>query len=223
VTADRILKSEPDWFGAAQALVEGLQGQPSLDRRVDVLERVCTDLGDALYPGFAKLLAAVAHFGEPDVKALVADTLAQALLTARLPAARVPAWGAGGFSSPFQGLGGVGGPLLSNSRKVGPLEFLCVWLVRDIADAPLDAEAFETAATYLLDLVSASPKAAALYIDKLRADAADPTEGLHNAQSRRLIEILAERWSAGDPPAEVARAVARAAQADRGRFGLPLR
>jgi len=211
VTADRILKSEPDWFGAAQALVEGLQGQPSLDRRVDVLERVCTDLGDALYPGFAKLLAAVAHFGEPDVKALVADTLAQALLTARLPAARVPAWGAGGFSSPFQGLGGVGGPLLSNSRKVGPLEFLCVWLVRDIADAPLDAEAFETAATYLLD------------IDKLRADAADPTEGLHNAQSRRLIEILAERWSAGDPPAEVARAVARAAQADRGRFGLPLR
>ncbi|PXA84942.1 hypothetical protein DMC25_12430 [Caulobacter sp. D4A] len=218
MTADRILKSEPDWFGAAQALVEGLQGQPSLDRRVDVLERICTDLGDALYPGFAKLLAAVAHFGEPEVKALVADTLAQALLTARLPAARVPAWGAGGFSSL-----GMGGPLLSNSRKVGPLEFLCVWLVRDIADAPLDAEAFETAATYLLDLVSASPKAASLYIDKLRADAADPTEGLHNAQSRRLIEILADRWAAGDPPAEVARAVARAAQADRGRFGLPMR
>ncbi|GEM_PF-537716 len=223
MTADRILKSEPDWFGAAQALVEGLQGQPTLDRRIDVLERVCTDLGDALYPGFAKLLAAVAHFGEPDVKALVADALAQALLTARLPAARVPAWGAGGFSSPFQGLGGVGGPLLSNSRKVGPLEFLCVWLVRDIADAPLDAEAFETAATYLLDLVSASPKAASLYIDKLRADAADPTEGLHNAQSRRLIEILADRWAAGDPPSEVARAVARAAEADRGRFGLPMR
>jgi len=219
VNADRILKSEPDWFGAAQALVEGLQGQASLDRRVDVLERVCTDLGDALYPGFAKLLAAVAHFGEPEAKALVADTLAQALLTARLPAARVPAWGAGGFS----GLGG--GPLLSNSRKVGPLEFLCVWLVRDIADAPLDAEAFETAATYLLDLVGASPKAAVLYVDKLRADAADPTEGLHNAQSRRLIEVLAERWAAGDPPSEVARAVARAAEADRsvGRFGLPLR
>ncbi|MEH0195665.1 hypothetical protein V7S57_08000 [Caulobacter sp. CCNWLY153] len=220
MNADRILKSEPDWFGAAQALVEGLRGQASLDRRVDVLERVCTDLGDALYPGFAKLLAAVAHFGEPEVKALVADALAQALLTARLPAARVPAWGAGGFA----GLGG-GGPLLSNSRKVGPLEFLCVWLVRDIADAPLDAEAFETAATYLLDLVSASPKATALYIDKLRADAADPTEGLHNAQSRRLIEVLAERWAAGDPPAEVARAVTRAAEADRGvgRFGLPLR
>jgi len=220
VNADRILKSEPDWFGAAQALVEGLQGQPTLDRRVDVLERVCIDLGDALYPGFAKLLAAVAHFGEPQVKALIADTLAQALLTARLPAARVPAWGAGGFS----GLAG-GGPLLSNSRKVGPLEFLCVWLVRDIADAPLDAEAFETAATYLLDLVGASPKATALYVDKLRADAADPTEGLHNTQSRRLIEVLAERWAAGDPPAEIARAVTRAAEADRGvgRFGLPLR
>lgn len=220
MSSNRTLKAEPDWFGAAQALVEGLQSQSNLDRRVDVLERVCTDLGDALYPGFAKLLAAVAHFGEPDVKALVADTLAQALLTARLPAARVPAWGAGGFS----GLSG-GGPLLSNSRKVGPLEFLCVWLVRDIADAPLDAEAFETAASYLLDLVSASPKATGLYVDKLRADAADPTEGLHNAQSRRLIEILAERWGAGDAPADTARAVARAAEADRGasRFGLPLR
>lgn len=219
--AERILKAEPDWFGAAQALVEGLQAQSTLDGRVDVLERVCLDLGEALYPGFAKLLAAVDHFGDQAVKALVADALAQALMTARLPSTRLPAWGAGGFA----GLGGLDGPLRTNSRNVGPLEFLCVWLVRDVSDEALSGEAFETAATYLIDLISASPRAAALYVDKLRADAGDPTEGLHNAQTRRLIETLAERWAAGDTPAEVARAVARAAEADRGaaRWGLPLR
>jgi len=219
--AERILKAEPDWFGAAQALVEGLQAQSTLDGRVDVLERVCLDLGEALYPGFAKLLAAVDHFGDQAVKVLVADALAQALLTARLPSTRLPAWGAGGFA----GLGGLDGPLRTNSRNVGPLEFLCVWLARDVSDEALSGEAFETAATYLIDLVSASPRAAALYVDKLRADAGDPTEGLHNAQTRRLIETLAERWAAGDAPAEVARAVARAAEVDRGatRWGLPLR
>ncbi|MDR6532526.1 hypothetical protein J2800_003284 [Caulobacter rhizosphaerae] len=218
--AERILKAEPDWFGAAQALVEGLQGQPTLDGRVDVLERVCLDLGEALYPGFAKLLAAVGHFGDHEVKVLVADALAQALMTARLPSTRLPAWGAGGFA----GLG-LGGPLRTNSRNVGPLEFLCVWLVRDVSDEALGGEAFETAATYLVDLISASPRAAALYVDKLRTDASDPTEGLHNAQTRRLIETLAERWAAGDAPAEVARAVARAAEADQGvaRWGFPLR
>lgn len=218
--AERILKAEPDWFGAAQALVEGLQGQPTLDGRVDVLERVCLDLGEALYPGFAKLLAAVDHFGDHEVKVLVADALAQALMTARLPSTRLPAWGAGGFA----GLA-LGGPLRTNSRNVGPLEFLCVWLVRDVSDEALGGEAFETAATYLVDLISASPRAAALYVDKLRTDASDPTEGLHNAQTRRLIETLAERWAAGDAPAEVARAVARAAEADQGvaRWGFPLR
>ncbi|GGL11243.1 hypothetical protein [Caulobacter rhizosphaerae] len=218
--AERILKAEPDWFGAAQALVEGLQGQPTLDGRVDVLERVCLDLGEALYPGFAKLLAAVDHFGDHEVKVLVADALAQALMTARLPSTRLPAWGAGGFA----GLG-LGGPLRTNSRNVGPLEFLCVWLVRDVSDEALGGEAFETAATYLVDLISASPRAAALYVDKLRTDASDPTEGLHNAQTRRLIETLAERWASGDAPAEVARAVARAAEADQGvaRWGFPLR
>jgi hypothetical protein len=218
--AERILKAEPDWFGAAQALVEGLQGQPTLDGRVDVLERVCLDLGEALYPGFAKLLAAVDHFGDHEVKVLVADALAQALMTARLPSTRLPAGGAGGFAGV-----GLGGPLRTNSRNVGPLEFLCVWLVRDVSDEALGGEAFETAATYLVDLISASPRAAALYVDKLRTDASDPTEGLHNAQTRRLIETLAERWASGDAPAEVARAVARAAEADQGvaRWGFPLR
>lgn len=208
--AERALKAEPDWRGGAAALAAGLQAQTTLDGRVDVLERVCDGFGEALYPGFAKLLAALGHFGSPAVKALAAEALAHALITARLPSTRVPAWGAlpGGF-------GGA-------SRPVGPLEFLCVWLVRDVARERLDDVAFKSALTLVLDLVCASPRAAGLYADKLLIDLEDPAEGLHDARSRRLVQTLAERWRAGDAPDQIAEAVLRSARADRGdRFGLP--
>lgn len=214
--SQRVLKAEPDWRGGAAALAAGLQGQATLDGRVDVLERVCDGFGEALYPGFAKLLAALGHFGTPAVKSLAAEALAHALVTARLPSTRVPAWGAGGFA------GLTGGGLGVAARNVGPLEFLCLWLVRDVASERLDDEAFRAALPLLLDLVSASPRAAGLYADKLLTDIEDPTEGLHDARSRRLMRTLAERWRAGDPPTDVADAVLRCAQADRGdRFGLP--
>jgi len=216
VSAQRILKAEPDWRGGAAALAAGLQAQTTLDGRVEVLERVCDDFGEALYPGFAKLLAALAHFGSPAVKAMTAEALAHALITARLPSTRVPAWGAGGFA------GLAGGGLGVAARNVGPLEFLCVWLVRDVAGERLDEDAFRTAVPLLIDLVSASPRAAGLYADKLLIDIEDPAEGLHDARSRRLVQTLAERWRAGDPPRDIAEAVLRCNQADQGgRFGLP--
>lgn len=216
MSAQRVLKGDPDWRGGAAALAAGLQTQTTLDGRVDVLERVCDGFGEALYPGFAKLLAALAHFGGPAVKVMAADALAHALVTARLPSTRVPAWGAGGFASL------TGGGLGVAARNVGPLEFLCVWLVRDVASERLDDEAFRIALPLLIDLVSASPRAASLYADKLLIDIEDPTEGLHDARSRNLVRTLAERWRAGDAPHDIAEAVLRCAQADRGaRFGLP--
>lgn len=212
----RVLKAEPDWRGGAVALAAGLQAQTTLDGRVDVLERICESFGEALYPGFAKLLAALGHFGAQPVKAMAAEALAHALITARLPSTRVPSWGAGGFA------GLAGGGLNMAARNVGPLEFLCVWLVRDVASERLDDDAFRAALPLLIDLVSASPRAAGLYADKLLIDIEDPAEGLHDARSRRLVQTLAERWRAGDAPSEVAEAVLRNAQADRGdRFGLP--
>ena len=216
MSAQRVLKAEPDWRGGAAALAAGLRAQATVEGRVEILERVCDGFGEALYPGFAKLLAALAHFGSPAVKAMTAEALAHALVTARLPSTRVPAWGAGGFA------GLAGGGLSVAARKVGPLEFLCVWLVRDVASERLDDEAFRAALPLLIDLVSASPRAAALYADKLLIDIEDPTEGLHDARSRRLVRTLAERWRAGDAPGDIADAVLRNAQADRGdRFGLP--
>jgi len=74
---DLVLKAEPDWAAAAQALIDGLHGQSTPDARVTVLQRVCDGLGEALYPGFVKLLAAVARFGDEEARRLAADALAR--------------------------------------------------------------------------------------------------------------------------------------------------
>lgn len=211
---DLIIKSEPDWAGAAQALVDGLNGQTTADGRVTVLQRVCDSLGEALYPGFVKLLAAVARFGDGPARVLVADALARALVTDRLPSVRLPAWGAAAFSG-LPAMGGTGGGLMTNARSVGPLEFLCVWLTRDVVGQPLEDEAFERAAGLVLTLVAASPEATRLYAGKLAGDAENPIEGLHNRQSRRLVRLLAEGMAANHAPADIARTVLDAARADR--------
>lgn len=208
---DLIIKSEPDWAGAAQALVDGLNGQTTVDGRVTVLQRICDGLGEALYPGFVKLLAAAARFGDGPARVLVADALARALVTDRLPSVRLPAWGAAAFS----GLPGMGGGLMTNARSVGPLEFLCIWLTRDVVGQPLEDEAFERAAALVLTLVSASPEAMRLYAGKLADDADNPIEGLHNRQSRRLVRLMAEGMAANRAPAEIVQAVLGTARADR--------
>lgn len=210
---DLIIKSEPDWAGAAQALVDGLNGQTTADGRVTVLQRVCDGLGEALYPGFVKLLAAAARFGDEPARVLVADALARALVTDRLPSVRLPAWGAAAFSG-LPGMG-AGGGLMTNARSVGPLEFLCVWLTRDVVGQPLEDGAFERAAGLVLTLVAASPEAARLYAGKLAGDADNPIEGLHNRQSRRLVRLMAEGMAANRAPADIARTVLEAARADR--------
>lgn len=214
------LKPQPDWIGAAQALVTALEAQPDGDGRVEVIEATRAALGDQVYPAFIKLLTAVARFAEPDAKRLVAEALAHGLATARPPATRLPAWGA---SDRFAGLGGS--LPLTNLRAAGPVEFLCIWLHRDVAAEALSDEAFLTATALLLDLLDAAPSAAGLYRARLGADLASPTEGLHTAASRRSTQALVQAWAEGLGPAEAARRALAAARADReaSRWGLPVR
>ena len=202
------LKSEPDWVGAARAFVAGLEAQTDLDGRVAFVDACRTELGERFYPAFIKLLAAVAAVGDEQAQGLCAETLAHALATARLPSTRIPAWG--GESRMGAASFGLRG-LATNVRAVGPIEFLCLWLTRDVAEEPLDTEAFQAALAWLVSLFNSAPRAAALYRAKLATDADNPMEGLHSQDSRRRIRALTAAWEAGAAPAEVA---ARAA-ADR--------
>ncbi len=195
------LKAEPDWVSAAQALVSALEVQPDAEGRVEVIDACRAELGDAVYPAFLKLLAAVARFGDAPARALAADAFAHALATSKLPAIKVPAWGGGGLR--FGPPGSVG--LLTNLRSVGPIEFLCLWARRDLASEPLDADAFETALTWLLRLFDASPRAAVLYQAKLAGDVESPVEGLYDREGRALLRTLVEAWEAGGAPEDIAR------------------
>lgn len=195
----RTLKAEPDWAGAAQAFVSAIAVQPTPDGRVEVIDACREDLGEAVYPAFIKLLAAVARFGDAAACVMAADAFAHALATSKLPSARVPAFGGGGLSA----LTGAGG-LRTHLRSVGPIEYLCLWAGRDLANEALDADAFETALTWLLRLFDASPRAAILYQAKLAADADSPVEGLHDRDSRALVRALLEAWESGAPPEQAA-------------------
>ena len=55
------LKADPDWIGAAQSLVAALEAQKEPEGRVEVVDAVRGALGDAVYPGFVKLLARAVH------------------------------------------------------------------------------------------------------------------------------------------------------------------
>lgn len=206
------LKAQPDWIGAAQALVAALEAQPDADGRVQVVEATREALGDQVYPAFIKLLCAVGRFADPDAKRLVAEALAHGLATARPPATRLPAWGAsGGFAS----LGLGGGLPLTNLRAAGPVEFLCIWLHRELSAEALSEEGFLTAMPLLLEVLDAAPAAASLYRARLKADLESPTEGLHTAASRRSTQALVDAWADGAGPAEAARRALAAARADR--------
>ena len=197
-----ILKAEPDWLGSAQAFVAGLEAQPTLDGQVEFIDACRAEFGDRIYPAFVKLLAAVAAFGDDRAKSLCAEALSHALATARLPTTKVAAWGAGGGLAELASLGRGG--LATHLRAVGPIEFLCIWLTREVIDEPLDEAGFQKAMTWLLILFNASDRAANLYRAKLEADADNPMEGLHSQESRRLVRALTAAWAAGAEPREIA-------------------
>jgi hypothetical protein len=207
------LKADPDWAGAARAFVAGLAAQPDADGRVEFIDACRAEMGEQVYPGFIKLLVAVAALGDTQVRVLAAEALAHALATARLPSTRVAAFGGGGLAALASF---PRGGLSTHLRNVGPVEYLCVWLTRDLGDGPLEPAAFRTALRHLLALFDASPRAASLYRAKLAADAANPMEGLHSQASRSVVRALVAAWEGGaGPEAAAGRAADAAGTASR--------
>jgi hypothetical protein len=179
------LKASPDWTGAAQAMIDGCAGLPEPAQRLELFDRVCRSLGDALYPALLRVLCTVGERGVPAAQQAVASTLVDGLLSGRLPSGRLPAWGAAGST------GRIGG-----TRSLGPVEFLCAWYAQPDGREPLGADHFDRALRALLGLVSHDERAARLYCDKLRADADDPLGGTLAGATRHALRQLAEAWRA---------------------------
>ena len=217
------IKADADWLGAAGALVDSLVRLPDEEQRVQLMQRCCVDLGDDLYPAFLKLLCAIGRFGDDPAKAIVAETLAQGLATARLPSGQLTAWGArpwpaGGLTPPDAAVRARTG-WRGHGRSLGPVEYLCVWF-HQRAEGALTEASFARASRLLAGVVASSPKAAALYAAKLRGDAEDPLEGTYSRETRRLLCVFADGLQAGLPADQIVNAVvatARSIQAETTR------
>ncbi len=176
-------KSNPDWLGAAEVLIEGCAHLKTPEERVRWLERLCLSLGDALYPAFLQVLCCVGEHGDATAQKAVADTLVLALQTGRLPSGRHTAWGA------TQG---------TATRAMGPVEYLCAWHAQPGNRGLLSATAFDRAARAVLGLVSHSDTARRMYCTKLLADAEDPLGGAWARGTRPALAAMARAWAAAD-------------------------
>ena len=188
-------KTEPDWSGAAEVLIEGCAHLPTPEERVRWLERLCISLGDALYPAFLQVLCRVGEHGDAAAQKAVADTLVLALQTGRLPSGRHTAWGATHGTA---------------TRAMGPVEYLCAWHAQPDNRGPLAATAFDRAARAVLGLVSHSDQARRMYCAKLLNDAEDPLGGAWSRGTRVALQAMARAWATDGPPQ---RAAARAVDA----------
>jgi hypothetical protein len=183
------LLADPRWAHAARALVDGCVDLPADEDRVALLCTICDRLGDELYPALLRVLCTIGHHGDHAARAAVARALVHALRTGRLPSGRRSAWGASGPAQ-YQ-------DTYARTRSLGPLEYLCAWHAQAEAANALAAGAFERSARALLDLVSASAEARALYCEKLLADVDDPLSGALTRQTREALRALATAWAAG--------------------------
>ena len=119
------------------------------------------------------------------------DTLIHALGSGRLPAGRMPAWGA---SAPLEESS------FDSGRSLGPIEYLCAWYAQPSELPSLGQPAFDDMATRLLRLVSANESARTMYCAKLLSDAEDPLSGSLSLETRSALEALALAWQRTDDP-----------------------
>jgi hypothetical protein len=208
----RTLKESPDWFSAAQTLVDGCASLEHEDDRVRFFQSLCTELGDDLYPALLKILCVIGDHADEPARLAVASSLVSALMTGRLPAGRLGAWGTSHSALVKSGYGG--------SKSLGPVEYLCVWYAQASGREPIAAPAFDKAACSLLTLVSTSPQARSLYSAKLLADAQDPMDGVLSRPTRLAIEQMAQSWQSGNSPQQAVNRFLASLQESANKGGL---
>jgi len=180
-----------NWHTAASALVDSFQRLGNLEDRIDLTEKLCTELGGQLYPAFLQILYKIEQHADSEAKSLVTDTLVYALNTGRLPSGKLSAWGSSTLHA---------GSSFGQSRSLGPIEYLCTWYAQPTGQPPMTASSFSHLATSLLRLINSNTTARSMYCIKLAADAEDPLSGSLASQTRAGLAALASSWNAGDDP-----------------------
>ncbi len=182
------LKSKPDWHSAAETLVSGCLSLETQELRVQLLQHLCDELGDQLYPAFLQILGVIGENGTAEAQSLVTDTLVHALVTGRLPAGKLSAWGSDTLPSESA---------FGQIRYLGPIEYLCNWYAQPSGRNPISAQVFTKTAANLVALISVNENAQQLYIDKLLIDICDPLGGSLSSKTRTAMREMVRVWQLG--------------------------
>jgi len=183
------LNNDPDWHSAAQDLVDGLHAYTQPERRISLLQEMCDQLGDELYPAFLQILFALEQFSDERARALMASTLVDCIRTARLPSGRPSAWGSTSLT---------GDSAFGQTRVLGPIEYVCAWYAQGGTAQPLSLQQFRLILTSLLQLVGSDVTAKNYYCQKLQGDVNDPISGALSNTTRQGLRELMDVWQQVD-------------------------
>ncbi len=183
------LNAEPNWHGAAQDLVDGLQVLAKSEEQIQLLESVCLQLGDALYPAFLQILFTLEQHADTQATDLVAATLVDCIRTGRLPSGKLSAWGSASLT---------GDSAFGQTRILGPIEYACAWYAQGGLAQPLTRQQFTHIMSSLLKLVSCNPLAKVHYCQKLQGDIDDPISGALSNTTRQGLQALIQSWQNND-------------------------
>lgn len=187
------LRTNPNWQAAAQVLIDGCLAQPNLDMRVRLLEQLCSELGEHLYPAFLQILCVIEKNGNQAAQKLISETLVHALTSGRLPSGKLSAWG----SNQMPGAP-TSATTFSQGRSLGPIEYLCAWYAQPSGRSPLHMSDFKQGLAGLLRLFSQDATAKQAYATKLTSDVSDPLGGALSSRTRVALKALVEQWADSD-------------------------
>lgn len=185
------LKPIPNWHGAAQGLVDGLQSLETPVEKITLMERMCVQLGDSLYPAFLQILFTLEQHADSKAADIVSATLVECIRSGRLPSGRLSAWGSSGLT---------GDSAFGQTRVLGPIEYACAWYVQGGTNYPLTLQQFTQIISSLLRLVSTNETAKNHYCLKLQGDIDDPISGALSNSTRNALQALIDSWQLDNNP-----------------------
>ncbi len=178
--------------------------------RLPLLKRVARQQHEVGFPTFIKLLLIIEESDNTAAKIAIADTFAQALRCMDVPAGNLTAWG--GSTLWQHGLQDtifrVNTLTSTPSRRLDPIQYLVVWFSQKTQRPYLTDATFQYALSGLIRLINCNQSARELYPRKILSDLATASEGAYTRTTRNRLTDLANAWSEGLNPADIARAAA---------------